>query len=65
MEIPVLIEPVPGNGFRASIAELSAIVADGATAEEALAQFKEHVTAKVRNGARIASVRYGKVSTLG
>jgi hypothetical protein len=56
MQIPVIVEAVPGNGYRASGAELFAIVAEGATAEEALAQFKKSVTAKLRNGARITSV---------
>jgi hypothetical protein len=56
MEIPVIIESVPGNGYRVSGAELFAIVAEGATAEEALAQFKKRVTDKLQNGARIASV---------
>jgi len=57
MEIPILIEPIPGSGYRASGGELFGIVAEGATAEEALAQFKERVSAKLHNGARIASVK--------
>jgi hypothetical protein len=56
MEIPVLIEPVPGIGFRASGGEPFAIVVEGETPEAALAQFKEEVSAKLHNGAKIASV---------
>ena len=56
MQIPVLIEPIPGSGYRVSGGEPFAIVAEGATAEEALAQFKERASAKLHNGARIASV---------
>lgn len=56
MEIPVLIEPVPGVGFRASAGEPFVIVTEGATADEALAQFKERVSAKLQNGTRVASV---------
>jgi len=56
MEIPVLIEPIPGVGFRASGGEPFAIVTEGPTAEEALAQFKERVSAKLKNGTRITSV---------
>ncbi len=55
MEIPVLIERVPGNGYRATGGTF-AIVGEGATAEEALSQFKERFSAKLSNGARIASV---------
>jgi hypothetical protein len=56
MDIPVLIEPVPGSGFRASGGEPFAIVVEGATPEDALARFKERVASKLRNGASVASV---------
>jgi hypothetical protein len=56
MEIPVLIESIPGHGYRVSGAELSSITAEGATAEEALSKFKQSVSAKIENGARIAAV---------
>jgi hypothetical protein len=56
MEIPVLIEPIPGAGFRASSGEPLAVVAEGSTAEEALTQCKERISAKLKNGARLASV---------
>lgn len=55
MEIPVLIEPIPGSGYRASGGPFG-VMAEGATAEEALARLKERVSAKLHNGARIASV---------
>jgi hypothetical protein len=57
MEIPVLIEPVPGVGYRASGGEPFAIVAEGSTAEEALSQFKERVSAKLQNGTHVTSVQ--------
>lgn len=56
MQIPVLIESLPDNGFRASGGEPFPIVAEGATAEEALAQFKDRVAEKLRNGAMVASI---------
>jgi hypothetical protein len=56
MDIPVLIEPISGSGFRATGGEPFAIVVEGATAEEALARFKDRVESKLRNGATIASV---------
>jgi hypothetical protein len=56
MEIPVLIEPVDGNGFRASSGEPFAIVVEGATREDVLARFKAHVAMKLRDGASVASI---------
>lgn len=56
MEIPVLIEPVPGIGFRASGGGPFAIVTEGATADEALAQFKEQVSSKLQNGTRLTTI---------
>ena len=56
MEIPVLIEPVPGNGFRAASGEPFAIVAEGTTPEDALDRFKRSLAAKLSNGARVIPV---------
>jgi hypothetical protein len=56
MEIPVLIEPIPGIGFRASSGEPFAIVVEGATPEDALSRFKSGVAEKLRDGVRVASV---------
>lgn len=56
MEIPVLIEPIPGSGYRASGGEPFAIVVEGATPEDALARFKDRIATKLSNGASIASV---------
>lgn len=56
MEIPVLIEPVPGVGYRASGGEPFAIVVEGATPEDALARFKDGVAEKLRDGVRVTSV---------
>ena len=56
MQIPVLVEPVPGTGFRATGGEPFAIVVEAATREDALARFKERVASKLTNGASIESV---------
>lgn len=56
MEIPVLVEPVPGAGFRVSGGEPFAIVAEGATEEDALHQFKKSVADRLRDGVRITTV---------
>ena len=56
MEIPVLIEPIPGSGYRASGGEPFCLVAEGATPEAALARLKDQIATKLRNGASVASV---------
>jgi hypothetical protein len=56
MEIPVLIEPIPGSGYRASGGEPFAIVVEGPTREEALARFKGQIASRLSNGASVASV---------
>ena len=57
MEIPVLIEPIPGSGYRASGGVPFAIVVEGATPEDALTLFKSSVAEKLRNGVRVTSVK--------
>jgi hypothetical protein len=57
MEIPVLIEPLPGTGFRASSGEPLAIVVEGATREDVLGRFKAIVEEKLRTGPRIVTVK--------
>ena len=51
MQIPILIEPIAGNGYRARGGEPLALTAEGATQEEALAKLKEKLQAKLRHGA--------------
>jgi hypothetical protein len=55
MEIPVLIRPVPGNGFQA--ASPLAVVAEGKTRDEALAEFQRLVEKEVQAGAELTSIR--------
>ncbi len=53
MQIPVLIEPVAGNGYRARGGEPLGLTAEGPTREAALAKLKEQLRARLRNGAEI------------
>src|SRR5438270_12613634 len=53
MEIPVLIEPVAGNGFRASAGAPFSFAADGATREEAFRKVEELIRAKLHSGAQL------------
>ena len=59
MHIPVVIEPIAGNGFRVTGAGgLSVgLIAEGATAEEAMHRLQEQVQIRVNAGARIADMR--------
>jgi hypothetical protein len=59
MEVPVIVEPVVGNGYRATGAGgLSVgLSAEGATAAEAVDRLAEQVRARLHAGATIADVR--------
>src|SRR5207302_6462093 len=56
MQIPVLIEPVAGNGYRARGGEPLGLTAEGPTRELALAGLKEQLQARLRTGAEIVSL---------
>ncbi len=56
MQITVLIEPVAGNGYRARGGEPLPLAAEGATREEALANLKEQLQARLRAGAELTAV---------
>jgi predicted RNase H-like HicB family nuclease len=56
MQLPVLLEPIAGNGFRARGSEPFGLSAEGATRAEALAKLKEQVQAMVSAGAEIVSL---------
>src|SRR5262245_38932620 len=56
MNVSVLLEPVPGNGFRASAASPFDISEHGATKEEALNKFQESLTGRLKQGATIVTI---------
>jgi len=58
MEVPVIIEPVNGNGYRVTGAGgLSVgLTAEGATAAEAVDRLVEQVRTRVHAGAKLAEV---------
>lgn len=56
MQIPVLIEPVAGNGYVARAGSPFDWSAEGATQDEALQKLQAVVAAKVAAGARVAAV---------
>jgi predicted RNase H-like HicB family nuclease len=59
MEVSVLIEPVAGNGYRASAASPFAFAAEGATREEALRKLKELMEGKISGGAELVRLVIG------
>ena len=56
MQLPVLVEPVPGEGYRATGGEPFALVAEGATREDALRTLRSLIESKVSAGAEIVTL---------
>ncbi len=56
MQIPILIEPVAGRGFRSRGGELFALSAEGATRAEVLAKLYEQLQVRLRDGAELLSL---------
>lgn len=56
MRISVLIEPVPGNGYRARGGEPFAMMAEGATRDDALQRLRKLIEGKVSAGAEIVTL---------
>jgi hypothetical protein len=53
MQIPILIEPVANNGFRARSGEPFGLSVEAATADEAVRQLRALVSAQLGAGARL------------
>jgi hypothetical protein len=50
MQIPILIEPVAGNGYRARGGDPLALTAEGATAEEAIENLRHLLDRRLSGG---------------
>ncbi|MFL5328845.1 MAG: hypothetical protein ACJ8C4_08000 [Gemmataceae bacterium] len=59
MQIPILIEPVAGNGYRSCGGEPFSLSAEGATREEVLAKLQEQLRARRQAGAELISLEAG------
>src|SRR5260370_42606970 len=59
MQIPVLVERVKGNGYRARGKDPFAVSARGATREEALAKLRAKIQARLENGPEIVGLEVG------
>src|SRR5262245_31864169 len=53
MQIPILIEPIAGNGYRASGLGPDGVVAEGPTDAEALERLRQRIESRIKAGARI------------
>src|SRR5262249_16238565 len=62
MQIPVLLEPLARNGFRAKSNEPFAVSAKGATREEALANLRAKIEKRLKNGAALVGLQVGTAS---
>jgi hypothetical protein len=56
MQITVLIEPTPGDGFRARSAEPLAASAEGATRDEAIGRLRDELVSRLAHGAEILAI---------
>lgn len=59
MQIPVLVERLKSNGYRARGAEPFAVSAKGATREEALAKLREKIQARLKKGTELVGLEVG------
>ena len=56
MQIPVLVERVKGNGYRARGKDPFAVSARGATRAEALAKLRAKIHARLKNGTEVVGL---------
>jgi predicted RNase H-like HicB family nuclease len=59
MQIPVLVEPVLNNGFRAKAGEPMPLTADGATPDEAVRNLRAAMDQHLKNGRQLLAVDIG------
>jgi predicted RNase H-like HicB family nuclease len=59
MQIPVLVERVKGNGYRARGKDPFTVSARGATRAEALAKLRAKIQTKLKNGTEIVGLEVG------
>ena len=59
MQIPVLLERLKGNGYRARVTEPVTATAKGATREEALAKLRTKIETRLKNGTEIVGLEVG------
>jgi hypothetical protein len=63
VQIPILIEPVAGNGFRSRGGEPFALSAEGCTRAEVVAKLQEQLRTRLRDGAEVVTLDVDERST--
>ena len=63
MEIPVLIEPVAGNGYRARTGDPLGLTAEGATADEALRTLQTLVAQRMASGTQLVPLSVSETAS--
>lgn len=58
MQIPVLVEPVPNEGFRATAGPPLPLSAEGATPDEAVRNLRAVMDQQLKNGKQLTSVEF-------
>jgi len=59
MQIPVLVERLKGNGYRARGREPFVVTAKGATREEALAKWRQRIQKRLKKGVEVVGLELG------
>ena|SRR5579859_4612234 len=62
MQIPVLLERVKGNGYRARGSDPFAVSVRGATREEALNKLRGKIQARLKKGTELVGIEVGESS---
>jgi hypothetical protein len=60
MQIPVLVDRIKGNGYRARGSEPFPISARGSTVEEALAKLRAKIAARLEKGSKLVGLEIGQ-----
>ena len=60
LQIPVIVEPVAGNGFRATGGAPFDCTAEGCTREEALQKLRESMDRRLSDGAELVPLQVGE-----
>ena len=65
MQIPVLIEPVAGNGYRAKVGGPFSMTVEGATRDETLRKVHEQINQRLKNGTEIVQIEVPEATLAG
>jgi predicted RNase H-like HicB family nuclease len=60
MQIPILVERIKGNGYRARGSEPFPVTAKGATREEALTKIRAKIQARFKEGTELVGLEVGQ-----